>query len=95
MQGRLLFRNDDEKSRAGKWGISDLNRKYKLLDMADGEVMFAATGVTDGSLLRGVRRFSGGAITHSIVMRSKTGTVRMIEARHDFTRKSGFDPIDS
>lgn len=95
MQGRLLFRNDDEKSRAGKWGISDLNRKYELLDMADGEVMFAATGVTDGSLLRGVRRFSGGAMTHSIVMRSKTGTVRMIEARHDFTRKSGFDPIDS
>ncbi|MCZ6860595.1 MAG: class II fructose-bisphosphatase [Alphaproteobacteria bacterium] len=95
MQGRLLFRNDDEKSRAGKWGISDLNRKYELLDMADGEVMFAATGVTDGSMLRGVRRFSGGAMTHSIVMRSKTGTVRMIEARHDFTRKSGFDPIDS
>lgn len=95
MQGRLLFRNDDEKARARKWGISDLNRKYELLDMANGEVMFAATGVTDGSLLRGVRRFSGGAVTHSIVMRSKTGTVRMIEARHDFTRKSGFDPIDN
>jgi len=95
MQGRLLFRNDDEKSRAKKWGISDLDRKYELLDMADGEVMFAATGVTDGSLLRGVRRFSGGALTHTIVMRSKTGTVRMIEARHDFTRKSGFDPADS
>ncbi len=95
MQGRLLFRNDDEKSRAEKWGISDFNRKYELLDLADGEVMFAATGVTDGSLLRGVRRFSGGALTHSIVMRSKTGTVRMIEARHDFTRKSGFDPIDN
>ena len=94
MQGRLLFRNDDEKSRAEKWGISDLDKKYELLDMADGEVMFAATGVTDGSLLRGVRRFSGGAMTHSIVMRSKTGTVRMIEARHDFTRKSGFDPLD-
>ncbi len=95
MQGRLLFRNDDEKSRAKKWGINDLDRKYELLDMADGEVMFAATGVTDGSLLRGVRRFSGGALTHTIVMRSKTGTVRMIEARHDFTRKSGFDPADS
>ena len=94
MQGRLLFRNDDERSRAEKWGISDFNRKYELLDLAGGEVMFAATGVTDGSLLRGVRRFSGGALTHSIVMRSKTGTVRMIEARHDFTRKSGFDPID-
>jgi fructose-1,6-bisphosphatase II / sedoheptulose-1,7-bisphosphatase len=95
MQGRLLFRNEDEKSRAEKWGISDFNRKYELLDLAGGEVMFAATGVTDGSLLRGVRRFSDGALTHSIVMRSKTGTVRMIEARHDFTRKSGFDPIDS
>lgn len=95
MQGRLLFRNDDERSRAEKWGISDFNRKYELLDLAGGEVMFAATGVTDGSLLRGVRRFSGGALTHSIVMRSKTGTVRMIEARHDFTRKSGFDPIDN
>jgi fructose-1,6-bisphosphatase II / sedoheptulose-1,7-bisphosphatase len=95
MQGRLLFRNDDEKSRAEKWGISDFNRKYELLDLAGGEVMFAATGVTDGSLLRGVRRFSGGALTHSIVMRSKTGTVRIIEARHDFTKKSGFDPIDS
>lgn len=94
MQGRLLFRNDDERSRAEKWGISDFDRKYELLDLAGGEVMFAATGVTDGSLLRGVRRFSGGALTHSIVMRSKTGTVRMIEARHDFTRKSGFDPID-
>ncbi len=95
MQGRLLFRNDDERSRAEKWGISDFDRKYELLDLAGGEVMFAATGVTDGSLLRGVRRFSGGALTHSIVMRSKTGTVRMIEARHDFTRKSGFDPIDN
>jgi fructose-1,6-bisphosphatase II / sedoheptulose-1,7-bisphosphatase len=94
MQGRLLFRNDDERARARKWGIEDFDRKYGLLDLASGEVMFAATGVTDGSMLRGVRRFSGGAMTHSIVMRSRTGTVRMIEARHDFTRKSGFDPVD-
>jgi len=94
MQGRLLFRNDDERGRAAKWGIQDLDRKYGLLDLAAGEVMFAATGVTDGSMLRGVRRFSGGAMTHSIVMRSKTGTVRMIEARHDFTKKSGFGPLD-
>ena len=86
-QGRLLFRNDDEKGRAARLGIADLNRKYDLLDLARGDVMFAATGVTDGSLLRGVRRFAGGASTHSIVMRSKTGTVRKIEATHNLTRK--------
>ena len=94
MQGRLVFRNDDERGRARRWGITDLNKKYDDRELAQGEVMFAATGVTDGSMLRGVRRFSGGAATHSIVMRSKTGTVRTIEARHDFTRKSGFEPMD-
>ncbi len=87
MQGRLLFRNDDERARAKKWGVTDLNRKYGILDMAKGDVMFAATGVTDGAMLRGVRRFRGGAITHSMVMRSKTGTVRIIEAHHNFERK--------
>ncbi len=86
-QGRLLFRNDDERGRAHRLGIKDLNRKYDLLDLARGDVMFAATGVTDGSLLRGVRRYAGGASTHSIVMRSKTGTVRKIEATHDLGRK--------
>jgi fructose-1,6-bisphosphatase II / sedoheptulose-1,7-bisphosphatase len=90
-QGRLLFRNDDEKSRANRLGINDLNRKYALLDLAKGDVMFAATGVTDGSMLRGVRRSTSGAMTHSIVMRSKTGTVRVIEATHNFIRK----PFDS
>ena len=90
MQGRLLFRNDDERSRAHRLGITDLDRKYGLLDLAAGDVMFAATGVTNGSMLRGVRRFPGGAFTHSVVMRSKTGTVRHIEARHDFTRKPSF-----
>jgi fructose-1,6-bisphosphatase II / sedoheptulose-1,7-bisphosphatase len=94
MQGRLVFRNDDERGRARRWGITDLNKKYDYRELAQGEVMFAATGVTDGSMLRGVRRFSGGATTHSIVMRSKTATVRTIEARHDFTRKSGFGPMD-
>ncbi len=87
MQGRLLFRNDDEKKRAERWGIKDLSKKYGLLDLAKGDVMFAATGVTDGAMLRGVRRFSGGAHTHSIIMRSKTGTIRRIEATHNFTRK--------
>jgi fructose-1,6-bisphosphatase II / sedoheptulose-1,7-bisphosphatase len=84
MQGRLLFRNDDERGRASKWGIKDLNRKYKLLDLAKGNVMFAATGVTSGAMLKGVRRFHGGAVTHSMVMRSKSHTVRYIEAHHRF-----------
>ena len=91
MQGRLLFRNDDERGRATRIGIKDLNRKYGMLDLAKGDVMFAATGVTDGTMLRGVRKFQGGGMTHSMVMRSRTGTVRVIEATHDFTRKPGVD----
>jgi len=94
MQGRLVFRNDDEKSRAARHGIDDLSRVYGLEDMAGGDVMFAATGVTGGPMLRGVRRFPQGAVTHSIVMRSKSGTVRTIEARHNFDRKTGFSPTD-
>jgi len=90
MQGRLLFRNDDERSRANRMGVKDLNRKYSMLDMARGDVMFAATGVTDGAMLRGVRRFENGGETQSIVMRSKTGTVRLISTTHNFQRKSGF-----
>jgi len=90
MQGKLLFRNDDERGRARRLGIADLDRKYGLLDRAHGDVMFAATGVTNGTMLRGVRRFPGGAMTHSVVMRSKTGTVRYVEAKHDFTRKQPF-----
>ncbi|WP_422013619.1 class II fructose-bisphosphatase [Reyranella sp.] len=89
IQGRLLFRNDDEKARAKKWGITDLNRKYSMTDMAKGDVMFAATGVTSGSMLKGVRRFHDGAETHSIVMRSKTGTVRWVSARHNYSVKTG------
>jgi len=94
MQGRLLFRNEDERARARRWGIEDFDRKYGLYDMARGDVMFAATGVTNGTMLRGVRRFSGGAATHSLVMRSRSGTVRYIEATHNFDRKTGFDPVD-
>ncbi|UEM06588.1 class II fructose-bisphosphatase [Skermanella rosea] len=93
-QGRLLFRNDDEKARAARWGVTDLTRKYELNDLASGNVMFAATGVTTGTMLRGVRRFAGGAVTHSIVMRSKSGTVRIVEAHHNFRRKTGFGPAD-
>ena len=93
MQGRLIFRNDDERARGAKWGIEDLDRKYGLMDLAGGDVMFAATGVTNGSMLLGVRRVSGGAYTHSIIMRSKTGTVRTIEAHHDFSRKTAMTDI--
>ncbi len=86
--GRLVFRNDDEIARADRIGIRDRAKIYTTGELAKpGNVMFAATGVTDGSMLKGVRRFPGGAATHSIVMRSKTGTVRHIEAHHDFTRK--------
>ena len=88
MLGRLVFRNDDEKQRAERWGITDLNKIYTTNDLAKGEnVMFAATGVTDGTMLRGVRRYAGGAKTSSLVMRSKSGTVRRIEATHNFKRK--------
>ena len=87
LQGRLLFRNDDERGRAKKWGITDLNRKYSMTDMAKGDVMFAATGVTKGYLLDGVRFFGDSAKTESIVMRSKTGTVRVINATHHFNTK--------
>jgi fructose-1,6-bisphosphatase II / sedoheptulose-1,7-bisphosphatase len=84
MQGRLVFRNDDEKARAAKWGITDLDKKYSMNELAHGEVMFAATGVTDGAMLSGVKRFAGGAKTHSIVMRSKTRTIREIHTTHHF-----------
>ena len=87
MQGRLLFRNDDERARAQKAGITDFDKKYSMDELAHGDIMFAATGVTNGTILRGVRLVPGGAITHSIVMRSRTGTVRFIEARHNFKRK--------
>ncbi len=90
MQGKLLFRNDDERGRARRLGITDLGRVYSLMDLAHGDVMFAATGVTNGTMLKGVRRFPGGAMTHSVVMRSRTGTVRYIEAKHDLSRKEGF-----
>ena len=93
-QGRLMFRNDDERGRARRIGIEDLNRKYDLLELASGDVMFAATGVTSGTMLRGVRRFAGGGYTHSMIMRSKSGTVRTVEAWHNFDRKTGFDAVD-
>ncbi len=87
MQGRLVFRNEDEKARARRLGVTDLTRKYGLTDLAKGDVMFAATGVTDGAMLKGVRRSAKGAVTHSMVMRSKSGTVRIVEAQHNWSIK--------
>lgn len=86
MQGRLIFRNDDERGRAHKAGIEDLQRKYDLNDLARGDVLFAATGVTDGSMLQGVKRYATHVMTESIVMRARTGTVRWIRANHDVDR---------
>ena len=82
-QGRLLFRNDDERGRARKWGITDLNKIYTRDELAKGDCIFAATGVTDGSLLKGVKRLKGGVITtHTVVMRASTGTVRWVSGEH-------------
>lgn len=86
-QGRLAFRNDEERARASRMGIEDLHRIYGIHDLARGHVMFCATGVTPGTLLNGVRFMRGGAKTHSIVMRSESGTIRFIEAEHHFERK--------
>ena len=81
--GRLVFRNEDEKARARKWGIEDLDRIYQLEDLAKGDCIFAATGVTSGSLLEGVKRKRGGIMTtESVVMRASSGTVRWIKAEH-------------
>ncbi len=91
MQGQLKFRSEEEALRAEKMGITDRGRIYGLHELAQGHVMFAATGVTEGSLLRGVHFFGGGATTHSVVMRSKSGTARFIEACHHFDRKPAYD----
>ena len=86
MQGRLVFRNNDQRIEAQRLGIEDLERKYATEDMASGNVTFAATGVTYSDMLEGVRHVPGGAITHSMVLRSTTGTLRFIEGHHDFIR---------
>jgi len=82
IQARLVFKKDDERARAAKLGITDFNRKYTLMDLASGDVIFAATGVTDGSMLSGVHMDREFIQTESIVMRSATHTVRWIKARH-------------
>jgi len=81
--GRLVFRNEDERGRARKWGIEDLNRIYTRDELAKGDCIFAATGVTDGSLLKGVKRLKGGLVTtNSVVMRASSGTVRWVSGEH-------------
>ena len=81
-QGKLLFRNNDERARAAQWGVTDLDRIYHLEDLAKGDVIFAATGVTDGSLLEGVKRRRDVVTTESVVMRASTGTVRWVKGEH-------------
>lgn len=90
IQGVLQFRKDDERVRARAMGITDENRVYGMDDLAKGNVMFIATGVTNGSYLRGVRYTPYGATTHSIVMRSQTGTIREITSRHHFATKPNY-----
>jgi fructose-1,6-bisphosphatase II / sedoheptulose-1,7-bisphosphatase len=80
--GKLMFRNDDEKARAKKAGITNLNRVYTRDDMVTGDVIFAATGVTDGSILPGIKREPGVLTAETILMRSKTGSVRRMTYRH-------------
>jgi fructose-1,6-bisphosphatase II / sedoheptulose-1,7-bisphosphatase len=82
IQGRLVFRNDDEVARARRWGIDDLERIYTIHDMAKGDCIFAATGVTDGALLKGVHRTKACVTTESIVMRASSGTVRRVSTEH-------------
>jgi fructose-1,6-bisphosphatase class II len=87
MQGRLKPRNPEEIERAHAMGIKDIHKKFLIEELAGGEVMFAATGVTDGDYLEGVHFFPGGATTHSVVMRSKTRTMRFIQTTHHFAFK--------
>ena len=82
IQTRLIFRNDDERTRAARIGITNLNKKYNTTELASGDVMFAATGVTDGSMLDGIHKVGSFMTSHTIVMRSKTRTVRWIKTRH-------------
>jgi fructose-1,6-bisphosphatase II len=90
MQGRLKPRNDKEIERAKKMGIPEVNKVFMLEELAKGHVLFAATGVTSGDFLRGVRFFKGGAETNSVVMRSKSRTIRYIQSRHQFDHKPNY-----
>jgi fructose-1,6-bisphosphatase II / sedoheptulose-1,7-bisphosphatase len=87
MQGRLVITRDEQVERAYRMGIDDIKRKYTMEEMATGDVLFAATGVTDGNFLQGVRFGRNDVTTHTVVMRSTTGTVRYIKARHTHVEK--------
>tara|TARA_Y100000768_G_scaffold388826_1_gene387587 strand:- start:10078 stop:11031 length:954 start_codon:yes stop_codon:yes gene_type:complete len=86
-QGIFKPRNDEEIARATEMGIEDINSVFTIDELASGNVMFVSTGVTDGSMLEGVKFKSWGATTHSLVMRSESGTIRNIVAQHHFDRK--------
>ncbi|HST35559.1 MAG TPA: class II fructose-bisphosphatase [Allosphingosinicella sp.] len=88
-QGKLLFRNDAERARAAKWGVEDLNRIYRLEELAKGDCIFAATGVTSGTLLEGVKRRKNCVTTESVVMRASTGTVRWVKGEHRYDHAPG------
>lgn len=87
MQARLIARNSDEADKARDCGVRDLAKIYTIEEMAAGSVMFAGTGVTNGDYLRGVRFYRGGATTHSVVMRSRTHTIRFLTSSHRFDLK--------
>ena len=91
MQGRLVFMTEEERTRARQMGIDDFDKIYTAEQMATGDVFFAATGVTNGDLVRGVRYFPDGAKTHTVVMRSQSRTIRFLEALHYFDHKPGFN----
>ncbi|WP_428264013.1 class II fructose-bisphosphatase [Haliangium sp.] len=90
IQGRLRFRNDEERARAEKMGVPAEDHIYSIDELAQGNVMFAATGVTESAFLDGVRFIAGGARTQSVVMRSQSGTVRVIDATHRFETKPAY-----
>jgi fructose-1,6-bisphosphatase II len=90
MQGKLRYRSDAERERARSMGIADVDQVFRIDELARGDVMFAATGVTNGDFLKGVRFTGDGARTHSVVMRSRTGTVRYIETEHHFQQKPNY-----
>tara|TARA_X000000368_G_scaffold274045_1_gene217314 strand:- start:219 stop:1166 length:948 start_codon:yes stop_codon:yes gene_type:complete len=82
MQARLVINNEDEKSRAQKIGIEDLDKKYSLNELAHGDIIFSATGVTEGTMVRGVRNLNNNYITHSLVLRSNDSSTQYIETYH-------------
>jgi len=88
MQSRLVVRDADERARAERWGITNFDHKYDLAEMVSGDVIFVATGVTDGTMVRGVTVNGQRATTESILMRAATGTVRDIRADHDLRHKT-------